>query len=98
MNNLDKQEGTLRTWTLTIVRGCVGAVQAQPLLAYRDGERIEVIELEPVLDLLERVEDWLQVPDYQRYEDVVAAKTTLADVEALLRAHGRLKGASDGNL
>jgi hypothetical protein len=58
-------------------------------------ERVEVIEKEPVLDLLERVAEWLQVPDYQRYGDVVTAKAVIGDVEALLRAHGRLKGAGD---
>lgn len=93
-------EGTPRTWTLCPDCHFVLYGEGSPChcsIAGKVPPLVEVIELEPVLDLL---------------EEAVGARMTLARMQecgllevrsleaedpgvALLRAHGRLKGASD---
>lgn len=58
-------------------------------LFVQEGEGCQVIELEPVLDLLERLLDWAS----PYHESAEAEPEIVADreaVEALLREHGRL--------
>lgn len=84
-------EGTPRTWTLKRRFGEPFKVEGP------DDERgpIKVIEAEPVLDLLERVRDWMVVYDQRSLEPIPEALIDREAVDALLRAHDRLKGADD---
>jgi hypothetical protein len=89
-------EGTPRTWTLVECEGCGELLGVQDHLRIRSehndladhcGQRpVEVIALEPVLDLLERA--LVEIGT-----DAEGAPWPVSrEIEALLRAHGRLKG------
>jgi hypothetical protein len=104
-------EGAPRTWTLKLDHGDVIVEQAAAAQEYRDGERIDVIEKEPVLDLLElshaAVKMYVAGIENDRHEpgtgplanyhasSSAGGHVALERLEALLRAHGRLKGAGD---
>lgn len=76
-----------RTWTLE--RGEVNGLRA-PFVRGGDVpvEPVEVIELDPVLDLLER---WYLSRPRRRMEDIEGQERDF-DTAALLQAHGRLQG------
>jgi hypothetical protein len=74
-----------RTWTLGQVPWCGDRdVSESPSQLLRGDDPVRVIELQPVLDLLEDarpiVAEWKH-----------GNSQTLLDVEALLRSHGRLR-------
>jgi hypothetical protein len=97
---------TPRTWTLWICnecglttasfppRGLCYSVKVHDNYSMTQVEVVEKasvdVERERLLDLLERVEDWLQVPDYMGYSDLVSARQVEADVKTVLREYGRL--------
>lgn len=71
----------LRTWTLTTQGGEPTLKRGVPQAKILYGKTVTAIELEPVLDLLERL-----MPAYERE----AWDPTDFEIEALLREHGRL--------
>ena len=79
-------EGTPRTWTLSEKPDSHlrwTRLKRENECSFSDEILIEVIEKEPVLDLLERA--------YLGKYNLGAG----LEIEAFLRTHGRLKGASD---
>lgn len=88
-------EGTPRTWTLsereprlgaTLASTEVGGIRVKPEheCSFSDEILTQVIELEPVLDLLAR---------YAGSTNPCVTYETSEATQALLAAHGRLKGA-----
>lgn len=76
----------IRTWTLNFSRYFGVDLADGPML--RGQEEPEVVELEPVLDLLEETLRWVPPKPTDWPKDSVSA--TYEEIQALLREHGRL--------
>jgi hypothetical protein len=64
--------------------------------ARREGEDVGRGQRERLLDLLEGVEEWLEIPDYQRHDDLVNARGVMDGVKALLDRHRPVRGVARG--
>lgn len=92
-------EGTPRTWLLRNEEVTPGRMRWYVVPTAPDGdfhERVAVLEEEPVLNLLERAYEALaRRPQSPLPSDNRRSREEIAPIAAVLRAHGRLKGAGD---
>lgn len=77
-----------RTWTLKHPSEAAIEVAVAVRGPVPEGGSIEVVELDPILDLLERIDSWCRDPNITEPKGTSAVTD---DIISILVVHGRLK-------